>query len=214
MPDFFQTQAQRAQNAYSRGWERETASERVDRQLSTVQRIDTFGSSAAQASKARAMAALRKAREQLQAAEAQEPSAAAVSKAKARREARGQLITAKADLSAAVIELLRATAKPVADALESVTVPIAQRAIDGWPVRTGRSRDAILMAVTGGTSSVTVAMENDAPYIFYIFQGQRLTADERRLKKGQYAWVTLVRKPMTRAPDRIAEEIERRFEVK
>ena len=51
MPDFFQTQAQRAQNAYNRGWERETASERVDRQLSTVQRIDTFGSSAAQASK-------------------------------------------------------------------------------------------------------------------------------------------------------------------
>ena len=213
MPDFFQTQAQRAQNAFERGWERESAVHRVDRTLRTVQKIDTFGSSAAQASKAKAMAALQKARARYAQLEDVEPSAAAVSKAKARRVARGQVIKAQADLSIAVIELLRSTAKPIADAMEALTMPIAKRAIDGWPVRSGRSRDALFCNVTMSGTVVSFAMSNDAPYIYYIVQGAELTADGRRLKRGQYAWVTLVRTPMYRAADKVAEEIERRFEV-
>jgi len=214
MPDYFQTQSDRAQQAYQRGWEKESAVHRVDRQLRSVQRIDAMGSASAQASKAQAIAALKRAKQQYQRAEDVEPSAAAVSAAKARRVARGQLVAARADLSIAVIELLRATAKPIADAMESLTVPIAERAIDGWPVQSGRSRDAIMCNVEMRGTVVSFSMSNDAPYIYYIKQGKRQTSDKRRLKRGQAAWVTLIRTPMYRAADKVAAEIERRFKVK
>jgi multidrug efflux pump subunit AcrA (membrane-fusion protein) len=214
MPDYFQTQSDRAQQAYQRGWEKESAVHRVDRQLRSVQRIDAMGSASAQASKAQAIAALNRAKQQYKRAEDVEPSAAAVSAAKARRVARGQLVAARADLSIAVIELLRATAKPIADAMESLTVPIAERAIDGWPVQSGRSRDAIMCNVQMSGTVVSFTMSNDAPYIYYIKQGKRTTSDKRRLKRGQAAWVTLIRTPMYRAADKVAAEIERRFKVK
>jgi len=211
MPDYFQTQSDRAQQAYQRGWEKESAVHRVDRQLRSVQRIDAMGSASAQASKAQAIAALKRAQQQYKRAEDVEPSAAAVSAAKARRVARGQLVAARADLSIAVIELLRATAKPIADAMESLTVPIAERAIDGWPVQSGRSRDAIMCNVEMNGTEVSFSMSNDAPYVYYVKQGKRQTSDKRRLKRGQAAWVTLIRTPMYRAADKVAAEIERRF---
>jgi len=214
MPDYFQTQSDRAQQAYQRGWEKESAVHRVDRQLRSVQRIDARGSASAQASKAQAIAALKRAQQQYKRAEDVEPSAAAVSAAKARRVARGQLVAARADLSIAVIELLRATAKPIADAMESLTVPIAERAIDGWPVQSGRSRDAIMCNVEMNGTEVSFSMSNDAPYVYYVKQGKRQTSDKRRLKRGQAAWVTLIRTPMYRAADKVAAEIERRFKVK
>lgn len=211
MPDYFQTQSDRAQQAYQRGWEKESAVHRVDRQLRSVQRIDAMGSASAQASKARAIAALNSAKQMYKRAEDFPPSAAAVSLAKARRVARGQLVAARADLSIAVIELLRATAKPIADAMESLTVPIAERAIDGWPVQSGRSRDAIMCNVQMSGTVVSFTMSNDAPYIYYIKQGKWTTSDKRILKRGQAAWVTLIRTPMYRAADKVAARIKRRF---
>ena len=211
MPDFFQTQQARAQRAFERGWEKANATDRITRRLRSVQQIDTGGSAAAQASKAAAMASLVKARAAYAKLDDVEPSAAAKSAAKARRVARGQVVAAKADLSAAVIDLMRATAKPISDAMESLTMPIAERAIESWPVQSGRSRDAIMLNVSMQGTEVSFEISNDAPYIFYIMQGYFNTADKKRLKRGQYAWVTLIRGPMRKAVDKVARRIERNF---
>lgn len=211
MPDFFQTQYQRASTAYHRGYEMSDASERIEMQITSTQRINTQGSSAAEASKARTLAALHKAKADLQRLVDNPPSMRESEILRARRQAKRDVIRAKADVTMAAIELLRAIAPPIAEALQEVVVPIAQRAMDGWPVRSGRSRDLLVLNVQASGTKFSAQIDNDASYVFFIMQGARNTADKKRMKRGQYAWVTLVRKPMRKAPEKLARLIEDKF---
>jgi hypothetical protein len=145
------------------------------------------------------------------------PSAAAVSRAKHRTAARGQWVTASADFSSISMRYLRAVARPVAQGIESEMVPIAEHAIEGWPVRTGRSRDAILLAVdASGGDKISAKISNDVRYVYYVKRGTHSryskTADRpENLRRGRPAWVDLVRRPFRGVEDRIARYIEQNW---
>ena len=126
---FFETQESRAARAFDHGSERQTKSERLTRQIARVSRLDTRGIADAQQSKARTVAALERARADLQRAERMPPSAAAVSRAKHRTAARGQWVTASADFSSISMRYLRAV-WPARwhEGIESEMVPIAEHA--------------------------------------------------------------------------------------
>lgn len=211
MADFFQTQEQRAQRGHLTAFDRATEFDRIDQQLKRLNRLDVSGSRSAAALKSESIDGLLQARRALENARRAQPSAADVSYVKQRRVARGQLMRATASLTSATIDLLRSVYPPVAEAFERTVVPIAETAFDGWPVDTGKSRDAMQLAINMKDNRVSARMISDAPYVFYVRQGRANTSNRKVLTRGKYAWVALVRTPMYAADEQIARDIERAY---
>lgn len=214
--DFFATQEQRAARSFAHGEQRRSGASRLDRDIRRVQGWETHGSKRAEASKSAALASLQQARSALQRAEALPPPAAAISAAKQRRKARGDWVQAGADLTTATIELMRMVARPVAEAIEENMIPLAEYAIAGWPVKSGRSRDALQVHVRATSEEVTTSFINDVAYVMYIKRGTHsrysATADTpENLRQGRPAWVDLARRPFRGMADTIADDIARKF---
>ena len=159
---------------------------------------------AAQSKLAAAQAAL------VQAAK-QKASARLTAKVEAKRRrdmVKGAWIAADATVTRLTLQWLNLVARPVADAMRAEVIPLAEKAFDLWPIRTGQSRDGLTLDVSRkGETQIIARFSGHAGYSYLIKYGRRATSVKGRLPQGKHVWTALVRKPFKGAEQRIAERI-------
>lgn len=71
-------------------------------------------------------------------------------------------------------KLIARVGPAVSRAINTHLAPVAQRAFDDWPVRTGLSKSQLLFAVTvaGDRRSISATIVNRAPYAWAILRGR------------------------------------------
>ncbi len=94
-----------------------------------------------------------------------------------------------------VLDLMNQVAPDVAEAFEKEVVPVAERAVDKWPVDTGLSRALISLRFSATDSTLTGTLRSRAPYTVFINKGQ--------------TWRSLLDRPWKAATSRVEARIGR-----
>lgn len=140
--------------------------------------------------------------------------------------ARGALIAADQGANEATMAWLRAVAPALATVIEQEWVPIAERAVNYFPVDTGLARDSMTFSLLRTGDDLRLMISNPVRYMHYIRWGQRSgpgraarareatqRAQSLGITIGRSPWWDLVRRPVTDAAramvDRLGTELER-----
>lgn len=136
--------------------------------------------------------------------------------------AQGALLAADDGANQATMAWLAAVAPSLAAVIESHWIPVAQRAVDFFPVDTGLARDSMTLSLLQSSSGLRIMISNPVAYMHYIRWAQKrpegLMATRRAqalgIRVGRSPWWDLVRHPVRDAAmamsSELAAELERR----
>lgn len=139
--------------------------------------------------------------------------------------ARGALIAADQGANEATMAWLAAVAPALARVIEERWIPVAERAVEYFPVDTGLARDSMTFSLVRTGDQMRLMISNPVRYMHYIRWAQKdgnKRERERRqntlramvlgLRMGRSPWWDLVRRPVDDAARQMVDDLAREIE--
>ena len=139
--------------------------------------------------------------------------------------AQGALIAADQGANEATMAWLAAVAPALARVIEERWIPVAERAVEFFPVDTGLARDSMTFSLLRTGDEMRLTISNPVRYMHYIRWAQKRATQRDRerhqntlramvlgIRMGRSPWWDLVRRPVDDAARQMVDDLAREIE--